>query len=85
MISVSFHTLFISTVLASTLLEGVQGASRCDSLVPEYCALPYPNSYFTVATQDTPTGVRLNLSEGTFPTNTLGEPMKPYKWNRFGT
>lgn len=56
----------------------------CDSLVPEYCGLPYPNSYFTVPSQDTPTGVRLNLSAAFFPNNTLRVPMDPVKWNTFG-
>ena len=56
----------------------------CDSLVPEYCSLPYPNSYFTVPSQDTPTGVRLNLSADFFPNNTLKVRMDPAKWNSFG-
>ena len=71
------------------LLAGLSGeslgVSPCDSLVPEYCGLPYPNSYFTMAAQDTPTGVRLNLSAEIFPPNTLGVPLDPKKWNQFGT
>lgn len=58
--------------------------SACDPLVPEYCGLPFPNSYFTVATKETSTSVRLNLSDEVFPSNLLGVPMDPDKWNLFG-
>ena len=56
----------------------------CDSLVPEYCSLPYPNNYFTAPASDTATGLRLNLSAETFPRNTLQVPLDPGKWNDFG-
>ena len=78
------NTLFPLILLTSLCPEGILGTSPCDSLVPEYCGLPYPNSYFTMTTQSTSTGIKLNLSEQVFPKNTLGVPLPPNKWNQFG-
>ena len=67
------------------LLDGYgQAKSPCDSLVPEYCGLPYPNFYFTELTSETVTGVRLNMSTRVFPENSLGISVDPKKWNTFG-
>ena len=78
----SYHTLLSLLISLSPTFAKLP----CDSLVPEYCALPYPNSYFTmdVPLSESPTGVRVNFSQEFFPRNTLDVPMDPKKWNRFG-
>lgn len=39
----------------------------CDPLVPEHCAMPFPNNVYTVEDADAPTGRRLALSEAAMP------------------
>lgn len=41
----------------------------CDSLVPSYCAYPFPNNVFTVADDSTASGRRLAFSEAMMPTS----------------
>lgn len=81
--SVSAH-LPGPVLLLGICCGGLLAKAPCDSLVPEYCALPYPNSYFTVPSLETATGVRLNFSVDVFPPNTLDVPLNPHKWNTFG-
>ena len=40
---------------------------ECDSLVPDYCAFPYPSNVFTVPEAGTVTGRRVELSEAMMP------------------
>ncbi len=80
------HYCWPLLVVTSLLGRGGHSLERspCDSLVPEYCGLPYPNSYFTVKSSETATGVRLNLSTQAFPKNSLGISVDPAMWNTFG-
>jgi hypothetical protein len=41
-----------------------KGDNQCDPLVPEYCAFPFPNDFFTREDSSTPTGLRVDLKEG---------------------
>ena len=61
-------------------------ASRgpCDPLVPQYCLLPFPNSFYTVTATDTDTGLRVNFSHQSFPKDILGRLFQPEEWNGFG-
>lgn len=45
---------------------------ECDSLVPEYCAFPFPSNVFTVPEAGTVTGRKVELSESMVPTATNG-------------
>jgi hypothetical protein len=40
--------------------------NTCDPLVPEYCAFPFPNDFFSREDSSTPTGLRLDLKPGFF-------------------
>ena len=56
----------------------------CDPLVPEYCGLPFPSSYFTAPDPSTSTGLRVNFSTNTFPPDIIGRLVDPVEWNTFG-
>jgi hypothetical protein len=40
--------------------------NTCDPLVPEFCAYPFPNDFFTREDSTTPTGLRLDMQAGIF-------------------
>ncbi len=54
---------------------------ECDSLVPSYCAFPFPNNVYTVA-GDTPTGRQLALSKAVIPMASTGVHPEPDVWNQ---
>lgn len=56
----------------------------CDPLVPEYCALPFPNSFFTRPKKDSNTGVQVNLTEASPPVDVIGRRTNPAQWNTMG-
>ena len=55
----------------------------CDPLVPEYCILPFPSSFYTIPAE-TETGLQVNFSIDTFPIDVLGRRTDPAEWNTFG-
>ena len=73
--------LFISLLL----LVG-EGSCKgpCDPLVPEYCLLPFPNSFFVDPSSRSPTGVQVNFSSDAFPLDTFGRGVNPAEWNTLG-
>lgn len=40
--------------------------NTCDPIVPEFCAFPFPNDFFTREDATSPTGLRLDLKSGFF-------------------
>ena len=62
----------------------VHSLGSCDPLVPEYCALPFPNSYFTRPEKDSNTGVQINLTKATPPVDLVGRRTDPVHWNTMG-
>lgn len=56
----------------------------CDPLVPEYCPLPFPNSFFTAPSAQSLTGLRVNFSAETFPRDILRRGVNPGEWNTLG-
>jgi hypothetical protein len=54
----------------------------CDPLGGERCYLPFPNDYFTVPSDDTATGLRVNFSRETLPANVGGVHVDPTELNR---
>ena len=71
-------------VVLLLVAHSVNSRGPCDPLVPEYCALPFPNSYFTAVDKTTLTGVRVNFSVDTFPLDIIGRPVDPKEWNAMG-
>ena len=75
-------------VVLLLLLTGlvVSGNARgpCDPLTPEYCQLPFPNSFFTRPDADSPTDVRVNMSADTWPKDSFGRGLNPVHWNTMG-
>ena len=63
-----------------------QGSSRgpCDPLTPEYCQLPWPNSFFTRPDAAAATGLRVNMSQETWPRDSTGRGVDPVEWNTMG-
>lgn len=66
-------------------------AEFCDQTLAGHCIYPFPNNYYTVADNSTPTGLRVNLNTYGLPvaqTNIVPDlqpfagPMDPTQWNR---
>jgi len=74
--------LLILPLLATVRRSAARGP--CDPLVPEYCQLPFPNSFFTAPSSHTPTGVQVNFSSHTFPVDVFGRLADPGEWNTLG-
>ena len=72
-------------VLLSLLVRRSQPRGPCDPLVPEYCQLPFPNSFFTRPDAETLTGVRVNFSASTYPKDIFGRSLDLGEWNAMGT
>ena len=71
-------------ISACMLLVVVRSLGPCDPLVPEYCALPFPNSFFTMLKKDSSTGVKVNFSEASPPVDSIGRSTNPAQWNTMG-
>src|SRR4051812_7955688 len=55
--------------------------SDCDPISYDYCALPYPSSFYLREDATTPTGYRVHLGATTIPTTRQGLQPDPYYWN----
>ena len=75
-----------SVFLAVLVVFAARGSSRgpCDPLTPDYCQLPWPNSFFTRQDGDSATGIRVNLSTDTWPKDVAGRGIDPVEWNQMG-
>jgi hypothetical protein len=74
--------LFLYYFVALQILQaGARGP--CDPLVPEYCYLPFPNSFYTVPSDKTPSGRVINVSSHSLPLDALGRKLHPNEWNTF--
>lgn len=71
-------------ILLAVLVGLSWSRGPCDPLVPEYCQLPIPNSFFTRPDAESPTGVRVNFSADTFPKDAFGRGIDPVEWNALG-
>src|SRR5688572_22045107 len=54
----------------------------CDPLGGERCYLPFPNNYFTLPSDDTATGLRVNFQRDALPANAAGVQVDPTELNR---
>lgn len=54
----------------------------CDPLGGERCYLPFPNNYFTLPSDDTATGLRVNFQRDALPANAAGVHVDPTELNR---
>ena len=59
----------------------VADADRCDPIATG-CLLPFPNDYYTVADDDTPTGRRVDLHPESLPANVDGVHVDPTQIGR---
>ena len=55
--------------------------SDCDPIAPDYCAMPFPSSFYLREDATTVTGVRVHLGETTIPETTQGLQPAPFYWN----
>lgn len=55
--------------------------SDCDPIAPDYCALPYPSSFYLREDTSTATGYRVHLGETTIPMTHQGKQPSPALWN----
>ena len=78
--------MLTATLLISLLLLAGGGSCKgpCDPLTPEYCLLPFPNSFFVEPSSRSPTGVQVNFSSAAFPLDNLGRGVDPAAWNTMG-
>ena len=63
---------------------GAPERGPCDPLVPEYCILPFPNSFYVGEWFGTGTGLKVNISDHTPPRDSLGRLLDTTSWNLFG-
>lgn len=63
---------------------GAPERGPCDPLVPEYCILPFPNSFYAGEWFGTGTGLKVNISDHTPPRDSLGRLLDTTSWNLFG-
>jgi hypothetical protein len=69
-------------VAPETLDIDLTDAARCDPLAPSRCLLPFPNDYYTVGDDSTPTGLRVALVSDSLPANIDGKHIDPAEFNR---
>ena len=71
--------------IISLLLVG-RGSCKgpCDPLTPEYCLLPFPNSFFVEPSSRSPTGMQVNFSADAFPLDNFGRGIDLAAWNTMG-
>jgi len=60
----------------------VATADRCDVLATAKCLMPFPNDFFTVADDTTPTGRRVHFDPASMTANVNGVRVDPTEWNR---
>ena len=78
-----FARIYMSLSLI-VVLPTANGLGACDPLVPEYCTLPFPNSFFTASSKDTKTGTKVNISMEATPVDIIGRQTNPAQWNTMG-
>ena len=71
-------------ILIGVFLGVCEALGECDPLVPDYCGLPLPNSFYMRHDASSLTGLRTNFSTKAFPENTGGDKINPKDWNTFG-
>ncbi|MGH3879809.1 MAG: hypothetical protein ACRDSK_22515 [Actinophytocola sp.] len=59
-----------------------RATTECDPILPAACLLPFPNDYYTVPDESTPTGRRVSFTPEMMPRNVAGVPIDPAEWNR---
>ena len=57
-------------------------ADRCEILDSSNCMFPWPSNVFTVASENTDTGLQVNLNQASLPANKQGVQVDPTEWNR---
>src|SRR5690349_7245909 len=63
-------------------IESDGGGPDCDPTDPAQCLLPFPSNRFTVESDETDTGLLVDLPEAGMPANVDGVTMDPTEWNR---
>jgi hypothetical protein len=58
------------------------GGADCDPLDPRACLLPFPSDRFTTESDETDTGLLVDLPEAGMPVNADGVVADPTEWNR---
>jgi len=65
-----------------TIALSVDHPDRCDPLDARHCLLPFPSDTFTVADDNTNTGLRVNFARESMMANAGGVHIDPTEWNR---
>jgi hypothetical protein len=76
-------SMFFVLLVLSYFAALSDGKSPCDPLVPEYCLLPFPNSYYLQLNSSTVTGYKVNFESDSFPVDSFGRLTSPVYWNTF--
>lgn len=84
MLTTRCPTASVVTFVLLLSFPGVYARGSCDPLVPEFCLLPFPNSFFTVPSDNSETGVLVDISSDSFPKDSLGRRIGFSEWNTFG-
>jgi hypothetical protein len=69
-------------IASSAQGQAASPSKRCDFIDPAVCLYPWPNDFFTVKSEATATGRKLNLSRLSMPANKDGVRIDPADQNR---
>jgi hypothetical protein len=64
------------------LLRVRPAAGHCDPIDTAQCLTPFPDDFFTVRDETSPTGRRVHFPADVMPTNAAGISIDPSDWNR---
>ena len=76
--------VFCVLYLVLTTSYSARSRGPCDPLVPQYCMLPFPNSFYTKGDPTSATGYAVHIEQSALPPNTLNKAIDPQEWNGFG-
>jgi len=74
--------LFVIGLVSLCAAQASTTLGPCDPLVSINCMLPFPNNFYTQADSSTETGLRLRVSNYTFPISKDGESINGTEWNQ---
>lgn len=80
--STGLHLLLVPLLLTCVHLS--VSKAPCDPLIPGYCLLPFPSSYYLEPNTSTKTGYRVHFPIESFPRDSFGRQVNPEHWNTFG-
>ncbi len=82
-ISILFFSVCMKSYVTNLVIDHSATATyeKCDPLIAEVCALPWPNDFFTEPCNTTVTGLKIAVGDRTLPLNRAGVHINPTSLN----